>query len=209
MNDYFAKQKAEASMRQIRLAHLAQAVAENLEGTWSRRPPKKQANGYDQVGEYIDGPDGATLWLHRFWRDESRIVVSGDWPRTAGGQLPKRYSEKLPSITVADSRSPQAIARDITRRFLPDYQAKLAEFRQRVADDNAYHKAVADLSARMAKALGLEVTDMKTQREGQLRLYGALSGDAWGDIEVSRDSVTLKLHSLTPEKAEAILGLLK
>lgn len=66
---------------------------------------------------------------------EHRFVVSGCWPRSRlPGEESKQFTPadlwnpraQYPNITVNADKSPEKIASDISRRFLPEYRAVLA-----------------------------------------------------------------------------------
>lgn len=69
--------------------------------------------------------DGKGLHVRTDGRE--RLIISGVWPRftdSAGCAqiaLPHYVKEECRDITVAAARSPEAIAKDIERRFLPEY----------------------------------------------------------------------------------------
>jgi hypothetical protein len=195
------------------LTALARSIAKHLAPDWTYRPRKPLAEGeYPQLGEYIDctGKAGPALWLHYNWRDESRIVVSGEYPRGTDRQIPTRHNETLPEITISASRSPEALAKDIVRRFIPDYIKLWDDFQNRVKADLDYHQGQDATLERLAVAGGVKVESIKcfADRNGRGRISGGLFGGVWGEVEAYPDSVTLKLHSLSVEQAEKIIALL-
>jgi hypothetical protein len=59
---------------------------------------------------------------------EKRISISPEWPTAANGsEYPFRSSRPDVSIGVGINREPVAIAREIERRFLPEYRRVFAE----------------------------------------------------------------------------------
>ncbi len=67
-----------------------------------------------------------------YGHQKGRLYFSGVYPKSATGATVSFYGETLPSITVAPSKTPAQVAKDIARRLLPDYQQRL----RRVVEQN-------------------------------------------------------------------------
>jgi hypothetical protein len=138
------------------LLEFAQQVAPWLGQRWSALPGP---HGY---GNYavLSGPDGEALTLRGDgynWAASRRACITGSYPRYNG--RPVLNTRDLPRITAALERGPQAIARDIERRFLTQYRQlvqEAREIRDRYAERNAQAR---ELARRFAEAVGEEVSE--------------------------------------------------
>ena len=111
---------------------------------------------------------------------------------------------KLPEISVCGTRGAAAIAKEIKRRFLPEYLPLLQKAIDRRDAANSYEdKTRANLTV-LAAIVNAHVP---TERDRSTASFYH-NDKAYGDIQVSGDSVTLKLSSLTMKQAERILTLL-
>jgi len=159
---------------------------------------------------YLKCTDGVRIALG--FRD-GRIQVSGDWPRTSSGEACVPYfreGSKRPDITIAADRSPAAVAREIARRFLPAYLPlwTAEATRARTLDDAA--ATTRRVSAQLAEAFGIKRREPNRGAMFEsLRIYHDGDRGFWGDIEVSGDRVTIKLHGLTVETTIALAALLR
>jgi len=77
------------------------------------------------------------------WRKPSRLVIDGDWPTGTGNS--HHHMDINVSITVAATRSPEAISRDVSRRFLPDFDSAWETVTNRVTAHNAYTSDLEEL----------------------------------------------------------------
>jgi hypothetical protein len=126
--------------KKIDLEALARAIAPHLDGeSWRHVPQPAGRDGH----AVIAGPGGAEIHLGQSW-PRGRVQVSGGYPRDHHNRYVvdsvKSYSESLPSITVAATRPPQAVAADIARRFLPEYLGLLAKAQAEIDRRLAYEK---------------------------------------------------------------------
>lgn len=95
---------------------------------------------------------GRSLWLR--WETPygknppaPSISIHGNWPKDVDGR--ESFPRNSPSINVAAAKDPEKIAKDINRRFMPEYDKlwdEQAEIVQR-------HRDYADLTERTAAAL--------------------------------------------------------
>ncbi|MGF6886715.1 hypothetical protein ABIA39_004511 [Nocardia sp. GAS34] len=114
------------------------AIAAEMGQEWTAEP------GYVSYTDHaiLRHPDGRCLDLrsdngsHRR-SEHGRLIIRGSFGGLSGFGT---AASRTHMITVAASRSPATIARDIARRLLPDYETDLAVCRTR---DRAHHAAVA------------------------------------------------------------------
>ena len=117
----------------------------------------------------------------------------------------------VPSITVAISRGPEAIAKDIAKRFLPEYLRVFALVEEKVAADSAYEAKIAANLQRLADVAGVHFhsEDGLNYRGEQRKSFSWKVGTAYHEVKVNDHEADLKLNDLTFEQAEKIITLLK
>lgn len=103
------------------LQELARIIAEHLEG-WTYQPPKNSHTAY------IASSNGATIVMSFDWKGKTKLCIRGEYPRHKGYEYPPLpYNEKRPSIGVSANKDPEQIAKDISRRLLPQYTNEYEE----------------------------------------------------------------------------------
>ncbi len=158
--------------------------------------------------QYISGPNEAELSIRieTYGARKGRIEISGNFHIGRDRQFVDvrewngSQRSKLPEISVAGDRGAQAIAKEIQRRFLPEYLPLLAKAIVRRNESNTYEDKTRANLATLAEIAGARVPEDR----GRTTTY--FTG---GDIQVSGDSITLKLSSLSVEQAKQILEMMK
>ena len=137
-----------------------------------------------------------------------RIEIWGSYPRYSTGDWV--YGTENHKITVAETKTPEQIARDMERRFLPGYRTELAEVVEKV---QRYDAKVNQETALIQKAAELVNGRIHASNEkalnrgtvhfpdGELELRGGYS-----NIPVS---FSLKLGNLSYAQLEAVVNALK
>lgn len=101
---------------------------------------------------------GASLFLHVDpYRHRGRVVISGVYPQMTDGR------NRVAAITVALTRSPEAIVKEITRRFLPEYLLSYAAALEAKAKQDAYQNKKRAALQELADILGVAVHDRQEQ----------------------------------------------
>jgi hypothetical protein len=135
--------------REVDLLTLGEAVAGHLEGwtldreatlKWHTPPLWAVLKDGDGREIHLDGRPGMG--------PRGKLRVSGSYPTAPG------YMEYRPTINVGRSRAPSAIARDILRRFLPEYLTAHSLSVAEHVQEKARVARVADIRQRLADALG-------------------------------------------------------
>lgn len=126
-------------------------------------PPWYVDHGHDFYNVKVIHPDmpEAALW---FGYERKRLTLSGGYP---DGHLP--YGE-TPHISVSAERSPESIAKDIHRRFLPQYLALFAQCLKEKAEceaNIAHTNAVLD---ELGSLVGRKPRYVDKSRDGSLDL---------------------------------------
>jgi hypothetical protein len=97
----------------------------------------------------LSNVDGRELYA-RDDRVHGRILIVGTYPES--DYFRRGYGRRYDGITVSAARDPAAVAADVRRRLLPEYEQTLTALRAWVAQDDADRQARADLAARIQSA---------------------------------------------------------
>ena len=187
--------------------------------------------GYEHTAEHPEGwhsrsinGGGYKLHLAQTY-PYGKICVRGSYPKHPDrpGQAyysPNEwgvigYNDKAPGINYNHTRKPEAIAKDIMRRFLAPYLNILNLCQEAAKAASERRDGRAELARRVATAAGYG-DDWNDQSPGwqansspmiDLR---PLLGDGWGDATISGpDTVTLELHGLSADLAVRIVGAIR
>lgn len=152
----------------------------------------------DHRGVYLDGPDGARLFL-RFDTTSERFIVSGVWPE--GSYKITRLSRH--QITVSRDRGPDVLTREIARRLLPAYRAELIDVVARVKSYT--DRAAAD--ERLTQELADIVESNGRDFSGSVR-WGFDGGRGYGTADVwgGGEKVSLEFRDLSADVARRVLA---
>lgn len=159
---------------------------------------KQPAPNESQRWATLVGPDGASISVSQVWNQKGRLQISCHFPGGNWG------AEKRPIISVSISKRPEDIARDIERRLLPAYLPLYQKAVERLRAEEEREAADLALAARLAAILGVEPLGTEINWYGT----GDFRGGS-GTIRVSGGNVSFDLRWIDPEKAEAIINILK
>lgn len=205
--DYEKEKELQQELRQELAPQIAAALSELLAQTWTHAPR-------EEVSRYtcITGPDGCGLHVDLdTWPKKPRLNITGQWPKSIGdgrGRHSFYPYQDQPHITVAFGRGAQAIAKDISRRFLPKYLPmweQMVEQRASYMDEN---KREQEVLARLAAAGGV------THKGTAVRIWERCKIDdprATATVSFCPDkhnpTVDLKLENIPVSTAETIMAL--
>jgi len=194
-----ARERREEEERNEKTRTLILAVCKILKFT----PVEKKDDSWHYV--YMDAKKGeeSIHFSSGGYQMKDRIRISGSFPRTEKGESvdPYRYGEKRHEITVSLAKTPQQIARDIERRFLPRYRELFGGVVERVNKSNQYARTCAK-NLEAIKGKPLTEYEMK---ERTWRFSGSVLGEVWVDNESAR----VELHSVPIETAKKIMAIVK
>lgn len=170
-------------------------------GEWSASWPA----GEPSWCVYLTREDGARLILGR--RDyQTRFDASGTFPTTKGGNYYGPYAEHRLSITLADTKTPDQVAKDLARRLLPTYLPQYAKAITDQAWDTAQAEVARNVALGLAELIGEEASEYNG-RGWRISRHG--NGGPSVAVEVdpyqSARRVKVTLDDLTPEEVRDIL----
>jgi hypothetical protein len=100
-------------------------------------------------------------------------------------------------------KTPPQIAKDITRRLLPEYYQDLQYVEQRHAEHLERMKQVANAALHFGAIL--QVAPPEVSEEERVRFHLGYVGSIWGDVQVDEHSVDIKLDDVPFEIAAMML----
>jgi len=119
------------------LIDIATTLCTLLEGEWYINQDHSDS-GYSGVS--IETPGGKALNITIPYNNKTRLEIRGSWLDGLSQHTPCNHEST--HITVLQSKTPEQIARDITKRLLPPYERVLAQAREAKAahDKQEAHK---------------------------------------------------------------------
>lgn len=135
---------------------IAKALGEGFKSSTSKE--------LEHLGE-IRHADGRCVNINNSWySNKGRLNISGDYPKDREGRYsgPRdwgviAYNETGPSITVNASRAPEAIAKDIKSRFLPEYTRLFNLCLEKRTEREGYRGEEKAKAERILSALGKRI----------------------------------------------------
>jgi hypothetical protein len=196
--------------KKISLSKLAADIAQALGAPWTVRPPREGYEDENHPTRVLVNGAGAQIWVRADEYDiRGRASFSGSLNIGKNGQYETVYENgnrvSVPDITVALSRGPEAMAKEINRRLLPEYLRVLALAQAQVVRENERR---AKKRAALSKLAGIAGTKMDFEKEPDRdRLY--LPGSRSGHLDVHYDGdVQFERITVTQAEAEHILRYL-
>lgn len=143
-----------------------------------------------------DGSYAGDIW---YTQEEREARKAKGIPDTEYGKIQK------PSITISPDKTAEQIAKDIQRRFLPDYLDYRKRLDARIKETDDYESRTKTNLETLKKA---KLTDYE---EKQKRFSGYAKKGCEGaryEVKVSGTDVDVELHNLTVDQAEEILSII-
>ena len=159
----------------------------------------------------ITDPDGRIFSLNfERYDHKGRIVINGSYPLSPSGY--RFRTGHYPEITVSQTRTPAAIAADITRRFYPDFRQEWDYVIKRNAEEAAQIADANAITDRLNPHLKLRRSNHTTTPSTCPTFYSAYH--RMGAIQIythndeSPPSVRIDRLSLTVEQAVQLAHIL-
>lgn len=185
------------------LTKMTLAVAAALGPPWKAVAPEEN----DRPTDDIANGNGASLYLN-IDRHKKRVKVGGSMHfqvngRTQYVQLYPRF--EVPGITVAMERGPEAVAKEINRRLLPDYLKAVELAKAQVAKQNETTERKQANIRKLVAACDGRLPEFDKYPEASHFYLGKRSGT----VHVNYDeSVNFERLGVSMEEAEYILKYL-
>lgn len=145
-------------------------------------------------------PDGVRFSL--MYRSDGRITADGNWPRDNNGKSHMPISNDRSHIGMSVEKAPEKIARDIEKRFLPEYipvyWKMVASAKDANDSDDAVLKFWKDLGITPQSWDKYSTTWCKNDSYVRLKYYG--SGKVRVECDITPDNVKKLLTILEKEK---------
>jgi hypothetical protein len=161
-------------------------------------------------GFRLNGDERIHIGYNSWGAKGHRLHISGCWPRSKipsdSAQFTHRdvdYKSESPSITADANKSAEQIKRDIERRFLPAYRALLAKCLEARDRHDQYTTSRNQNAEEIARLCGGRVYGQAPNR-----FLVDLPGTIQGDLELCDQSASIKLRSLSLERARELAALI-
>lgn len=174
----------------------------------------KHDNGEPLTNPYLVSVDGERVWVSL---DEylKKLTLHGSYGQTADGRMwiPRDSMHRSgqvadPSPTISLTKTPAQIAKDIARRFLPDFRTIRAIYLAQLAEQQEYRRQsdnTFDDLVKASKGALLPREAKKGDSERAARFTDVKGIHYSNDVRVSGDYVRLEL-SVTPALAKHIIA---
>jgi hypothetical protein len=205
MGKYRHLEQAERVALVAKFEATAQEIAAKLGGDWTARFHADAEIRREGLIYLCNKGDGRRITLGlRLSEHPVKIEVYGNY-ETGPDYLGLRgvKNNLRPSVSVSLDRPSDALARDIARRFLPDYTALFGEIGRMVAT----HQAAWDARAGAARRL-CALSDGKMSGPHEWRGSG-FEGRVWSQHDGGGVSIDLKVDNLNEVQAAAVVRLVR
>jgi hypothetical protein len=195
---------------------LAERIAKHMPGPARWIPTRRvNADGEEmtQSAELIRDADGACIGLHvGGFRQQGRVSFRTNWPKYHDGRIyqPRAY----PSITCSAGRDGKALAREIERRLLVDYNPAYRAALDAVRASDAAAGEAWRTAERIGEAIGAELpAASRAPRNGEAVQLRGGPESVWQlsvhpGYDGSPATVRLELHDLDEKTALRVLAIL-
>jgi hypothetical protein len=162
----------------------------------------------------VEGANDQAFSLHfEGYGNQGKLKISGTFPRTAGGDhisLPSGTAH--PEIRVTLSRGAETIAKEITRRFMPEYLPVLADIQKRKQSMDAYAAKQETNTKALIKAFEVTFSDQRPDLLQNAMKNGNFHVGSHrcfsGEVRVSETTADLHINSIPIATAHKIAALL-
>lgn len=201
------------------LSMLGRSIAEILtvlDGPLSLMGWKFVEPSEDSYSVYMQNTDGARIYLSLIsstgYDKNDRVNVTGWFNIGKAGAFVEVRDNNVrvyTEITVAASRNPEAIAKDIAKRFLPKYLAAFERALAIVEAEKAYELHITNALKLVADAAGITVPKTSEyDRELRTSVSGRV-GSVAVYIKTYDGCIELKLDGLTTAQAIDVLAYVR
>jgi len=183
-------------------------IADNLDAEW-----KVEIDHQDPQAVFSH-EDGRVFALNiaRYWSnpDCTKVFTKPYWPRFCNGQSshPAMLHKLEPRSHILLRRGPEAIARELERRFLPKYTEMYHALVDEVVIEEDLRATRQEILEQICKAGGLNLSKDDGNDDTCIRQV-QVSGSCYVHISVdSPNEANLDIRNLSPELAGKVFGFL-
>lgn len=167
---------------------------------------QKHERDYNYWSHLKNGTKGISFHTSDY-KLKDRWQIRAEFPRDDKGRLNTGYNQKWPEITVAMSKGPEKIAKDIKSRLLPGYEKQLADVIARNESANRYVEGRLTQICKVADFLGMERPDDDSKtlyppsEKGVYRIAAYSDNSVKFEVEVDADRAieVLKILGYGPD----------
>ncbi len=136
--------------------------------------------------------------------DRDKLSVYGLFPYGPEGEI--FFHEERPRISVSSTKTPERIASDIQKRFLPDYRKLFSKIEEKI-EERTNNLNIQEKNLVMLKGSKL---DENEKRSKCLSIYSFIKElDGYGDIRGGKHKCDIDLRSIPYETAQKIIEILR
>jgi hypothetical protein len=211
--------------RTAALYSLGLAIAAELRILEPLRPWTAVEPTEDVYSVYLQNGNGARIYLHfdssKGYDLNDRVLVTGHMHLGKNGSYVEVYDRgadgtgwnkvSTPRITIGLSKNPEAIAKDIAKRFLPEYLRVFALAQAKVQADADYEAKITANLQRLAAVANVPRPSKETALYGKVnnQFSFRVGENRYYTVTASAKDCSLKLDTLSFEQAEVIIRYLK
>jgi len=156
------------------------------------------ADGFGLVCIGADGTHGAKDGRRVIWGDISRQCKTAKGTHVYVGV-------SRPEISVRSDKSPEQVAKDISRRLLPDYAEALRTVRGCVEATDQYERATDETLSILAEAAGQSLDQGDVERHGFTKYFNPDVVSPYIEVGVAGDYIKVVIRTRDVNKAAIIL----
>jgi hypothetical protein len=163
----------------------------------------------DHVVEMLH-PEGFKLFFNAGWSGGyDKISIGSSWPLDEDRrQVTSSYDASIPRINVSVTRTPEAIAREVERRFLPEWKPLWEKSLARLDSSRKHEGETKSNAAELAEIVGIDPSEI--DKNGRFSLYrSSIFPESISEVKVSGDSVTLEIHCDVENAREILRALVR
>jgi hypothetical protein len=194
---------------------LAVSIAKHMTGParWAAKRRETMDDNGKRYAELVRLDDGAELGVTvGGYRQEGRATFRAHWPKYHDGQTysPREYL----SVTCSARRDPKALAKDIERRLLAEYDPAYKRALEEVRASDAAAGVAWQAAERIAEAIGAELPAPERRPNNGAavslhrlpdEVYNLKVHPSWGDRPVR---VSFDVHDVDEATALEVLALI-
>jgi len=189
-------------VERTKLRDLTLKVAAAMGEGWRGEVDDSDGADRDPWCARIHGPEGACVFLSATWGPRGMLHASGSIPNEAY----RITRVENTWINMAWTKTPEQMARDITRRLLPAYLPELQKAQACIDHDREYRAGKVETARRAAAILGGELpTRLDDDRD--IHVYRTRARSYYDAVAVGPDRVSLKVDLTTDQLARMVAAL--